>query len=159
MTTPSVRASDSDREATANRLQDAYAAGRLTAEEHSERLDRAYAARDTHELAELTSDLPAPPPAPLRRRDKVQRLQVAAAQSATPFLICTFIWLASGAHGQFWPIWVGFPVVLRMLAALRAYGMSDEEREGRSERHRERHEERARRRGLAPPPPPRPPDL
>jgi Domain of unknown function (DUF1707) len=138
VSTPIVRASDADRERTATHLQQASADGRLTIEELSERLDRTYAARDTQELAELTSDLPPPPPAPRTHRDAIHHLRVAAAQSATPFIICTFIWLAAGARGQFWPIWVAFPLVLRMLAALRSYGNDrDHDHHGR-DRHRDR---------------------
>lgn len=59
---PQIRASDEERDHTAAVLADAYAAGRLTAEEHTERLEAAYAARTRGELAPLTADLPAPAP-------------------------------------------------------------------------------------------------
>lgn len=148
MSTPSVRASDADREETAKRLQQASADGRLTVEELSERLDRTYAARDTQELAELTRDLPPPPPPPCTRRDATRHLRVAALQSATPFVVCVLIWLFSGANGQFWPMWVAIPLVLRMLAALRAY---EESRDPQLPHGRER--DRRRDRGGLPPPP------
>ena len=32
--------------------------------------------------------------------------------SAGAFLVCTGIWLASGAHGQFWPVWILIVVLL-----------------------------------------------
>jgi hypothetical protein len=67
VSSPEVRASDADRERVAARLRDHLAAGRLTLDELSERLDAAYAARTVGELEELTNDLPAagaPPPAP-----------------------------------------------------------------------------------------------
>ncbi|WP_042368647.1 DUF1707 SHOCT-like domain-containing protein [Streptacidiphilus neutrinimicus] len=53
-----MRASDADRERVAEALRDAYAEGRLDAEEHSQRLDAAYAAKTLGELVPLTRDLP-----------------------------------------------------------------------------------------------------
>jgi len=53
-------ASDSDRDAAARVLNEAFAEGRLTADEHGERVRAAYAARTCHELARLTADLPGP---------------------------------------------------------------------------------------------------
>jgi len=53
-------ASDSDRDAAAGLLGEAFAAGRLTADEHAERLQAAYAARTWADLAAQTSDLPGP---------------------------------------------------------------------------------------------------
>ncbi len=55
---PVIRASDGDREAAAARLNEAVGDGRLTLQEFSERLDRAYTARTRGELAPLTADLP-----------------------------------------------------------------------------------------------------
>ncbi|MDH6134997.1 hypothetical protein P3T37_004407 [Kitasatospora sp. MAA4] len=54
-----LRASDADRERIAELLRDAYADGRLTVDEHSERIEAAYNARTLGELAPLTRDLPA----------------------------------------------------------------------------------------------------
>lgn len=54
-----LRASDADREQVAAALRDAYAEGRLDAEEHAQRLDAAYAAKTLGELVPLTRDLPA----------------------------------------------------------------------------------------------------
>lgn len=54
-----LRASDADRERVAELLRDAYAEGRLTMEEHAERIEAAYEARTFGELAPLTRDLPA----------------------------------------------------------------------------------------------------
>jgi hypothetical protein len=53
-----LRASDADRERVAEALRDAYAEGRLTAEEHSERVDSVYAAKTLGDLVPLTRDLP-----------------------------------------------------------------------------------------------------
>ena len=57
-----IRASDGDRDAVAARLNEAVGDGRLTLQEFSQRLDRAYAARTRGELAPLTADLPARDP-------------------------------------------------------------------------------------------------
>jgi Domain of unknown function (DUF1707) len=53
-------ASDADRDAAVGVLNQAFAEGRLTADEHAERLRAAYAARTWRELARLTTDLPGP---------------------------------------------------------------------------------------------------
>ena len=55
-----LRASDQDRERAASVLNEALAEGRLTAQEHSERLDSIYAAKTHAELVPLLDDLPAP---------------------------------------------------------------------------------------------------
>lgn len=55
-----LRASDAERERVASVLNDALAEGRLTAEEHAERLGRVYAARTQAELVPVVKDLPAP---------------------------------------------------------------------------------------------------
>ena len=56
---PRIRASDADRDRTAALLREHHAAGRLTAEEFHERMDRALEARTLGELDELMTDLPA----------------------------------------------------------------------------------------------------
>jgi uncharacterized protein DUF1707 len=55
-----IRASDADRDHIASLLNAALAEGRLTADEHAQRLDAAYAARTWSQLHQLTADLPAP---------------------------------------------------------------------------------------------------
>lgn len=53
-----LRASDADRDRTADILRDALAEGRLTAEEHAERVEGALAAKTVGELEPLVRDLP-----------------------------------------------------------------------------------------------------
>ncbi|MFE0812897.1 DUF1707 domain-containing protein [Streptomyces sp. NPDC058794] len=75
-TAPSVsemRASDADRDRIADMLRDALAEGRLTADEHAERVEGVLAARTVGELDVFVRDLPAAhagrrgvPPAPHR---------------------------------------------------------------------------------------------
>ena len=62
-----LRAADSDRDHVATVLSTAYAEGRITREEHDERLDKVMRARTFDELVPITSDLvplPAATPAP-----------------------------------------------------------------------------------------------
>ncbi|MGW7271213.1 DUF1707 SHOCT-like domain-containing protein [Streptomyces sp. NPDC054864] len=76
-----MRASDADRDRTADILREALAEGRLTAEEHGERIDGVYRAKTMGELEPLVSDLPAaggaarptvtPEPVPSRPSDGV----------------------------------------------------------------------------------------
>jgi len=56
---PRIRASDADRDRVASLLREHHAAGRLTAEEFHERMDRALEAKTLGELDELMTDLPA----------------------------------------------------------------------------------------------------
>jgi hypothetical protein len=53
-----LRASDADRDAAAAVINNALAEGRLSADEHSQRLDAIYAAKTQAELAPLLADLP-----------------------------------------------------------------------------------------------------
>lgn len=72
-----MRASDADRERTANVLREAAGDGRLTMDELDERLDAVYAAKTYAELEPITRDLPdrgaasgaAPATAPVTARD------------------------------------------------------------------------------------------
>ena len=53
-----LRASDADRDRAAAALNEALAEGRLTAEEHSERLDSIYTAKTHADLVPILEDLP-----------------------------------------------------------------------------------------------------
>jgi hypothetical protein len=64
-----LRASDADRERVVAVLAEAAGDGRLTLEEHSERVQRAYRARTLGELAGLTRDLVPPGAQPLQLDD------------------------------------------------------------------------------------------
>jgi Domain of unknown function (DUF1707) len=61
-----LRASDTDRDRVLALLAEAMSDGRLTAEEHEERVQRACSARTLGELAGLTTDLAAPSAQPVR---------------------------------------------------------------------------------------------
>ncbi|MGI8330664.1 DUF1707 SHOCT-like domain-containing protein [Actinomadura scrupuli] len=64
--TRDLRASDADRERVITLLGDALGDGRLTLTEHSERMERACAARTLGELTGLTVDLTPPEAQPIR---------------------------------------------------------------------------------------------
>lgn len=55
-----IRIGDTEREDAVKRLGEHYEAGRLTAEEHSERVDQALQARSATDLNALFADLPGP---------------------------------------------------------------------------------------------------
>ncbi|MDA8369658.1 MAG: DUF1707 domain-containing protein [Nocardiopsaceae bacterium] len=57
-TAPDLRASDADRDRVAEALAAALSEGRLTQDEHADRLEATYAAKTLGELAPLTDDLP-----------------------------------------------------------------------------------------------------
>jgi hypothetical protein len=61
MRDPNLRASDADREATADRLRQHHTEGRLDPDEFQERLDKCFAAKTVGELADVMRDLPTDP--------------------------------------------------------------------------------------------------
>ena len=76
---PAIRAATADRERTVDVLKAAFAEGRLTQDEYTERMGRAYEARTYGQLAAIVADLPVgpiphpsgphiPPGPPLRSR-------------------------------------------------------------------------------------------
>lgn len=62
-----LRIGDAEREQAAAALGEHFALGRLTMEEHSERLERVWSARTEADLVPLFRDLPPPYPAPAGR--------------------------------------------------------------------------------------------
>jgi Flp pilus assembly protein TadB len=58
---PQLRIGDDDRETAARELGEHFALGRITAEEHSERLEQIWAASTQAELTPVFADLPRPP--------------------------------------------------------------------------------------------------
>lgn len=134
----SMRAGTRDRDATAQILQEAYAEGRLTSDEHDERLSRCYSAVTIADLAALTADLPDSAPAgstqvPAAADRSVPAPQPAASSAASTSTgslkigsgsqksvrniwiswlalsaFMVFVWAFSG-RGGFWPVWVIVP--------------------------------------------------
>jgi hypothetical protein len=153
---PDLRVSDEDREKAATEIREHYAAGRLDGDELGERLDRAYAARTVAELEAIRADLPALTAQPGRselqeRRAHLSRQLVQRTGAALiPFLICTFVWLFSGASGGFWPAWTLLIAVIPLARnGWHLYGPAPDLDRVEDELRR-----RGGGRGLPPPPPP-----
>jgi hypothetical protein len=126
-----LRVSDQQRDDVAQQLREHFAAGRLTEDELDERVQRAYAARTEDQLRALVADLPRLPATPQqqkaelveRRRHLRRRLIQETGGGVALFVLCTVIWLASGASGQFWPIWVALVALIPLLRnGWRLYG-------------------------------------
>jgi hypothetical protein len=125
-----IRASDQDRDRTANVLREHHAVGRLDAEEFNERLDKAFEAKTMGDLEALTADLPAVDPYPLptstlSRHHPSGDLPAAAVLGAMSrghgrfspawqaawgswlgaAILLIVIWMLTGA-GYPWPLWV-----------------------------------------------------
>ena len=146
---PQLRASDVERDQAAAEIREHFAAGRLSQDELDERVSAVYAARTHGELEALRADLPMLPAtkaqmkaAVAERRAHLRRRVVQQSGGSLGLLaICVFIWLADGAQGQFWPIWVAIPVVLALVRnGWRLYGPAPEfERVERELARRESH--------------------
>ena len=116
-----LRASDADRDATAERLRAAYAEGRLSDPELHDRLGAALAARTVADLAPLVADLPpSGPPTPKQpqaprttRSTRIDPLRAAWAVWVTVVAINVVIWalvaLGNREWVYFWPAWVAGP--------------------------------------------------
>jgi hypothetical protein len=134
---PRIRASDADRDRTAALLREHHAAGRLTADEFNERLDKAYAAKTLGELDELLADLPGidlyklpdhglprgrpggsgPPPLPwmMAPARMSHAWRPAFGSWVSVSLIAFFVWLLSGRNGNLWVLWIAGPYGLFLL--------------------------------------------
>ena len=114
---PELRAADSDRDRGAADLREHFAAGRLSEAELSERLEAVYSATTVDELTRIRADLPDPRPLPLAvgsRELARRRIYQDAGAVVILDLGCVVVWAATGAHGQFWPIWVIAVSALRL---------------------------------------------
>jgi hypothetical protein len=85
-----MRASDADRDRVADQLREALAEGRLTAEEHAERLDAVYAAKTYAELAPIVHDLPATGGTPAPAAPPVVRDDLPPPHSGAPNIVAIF---------------------------------------------------------------------
>lgn len=116
-----LRISDQERDGVVEELREHTVAGRLTAEELDERLDAVYRAKTRADLDALRADLPVSSAAARRalvaRRSHLRRrLAQEAGGSLTASAVCVAIWIAAGAGGSFWPIWV---IIFTLLPVLR----------------------------------------
>ena len=141
---PELRAADSDRDGAAADLREHFAAGRLSEEELSERLETVYAATTIAQLEHVRADLPDPRPLPVPagRRELVRgRIYQDAGAVVILDIGCVAVWAATGADGGFWPIWVILASAFRLARdAWRLLGPAGADvTPHRHERHRRRH--------------------
>jgi hypothetical protein len=123
---PDIRVSDADRDRAASLLREHHAAGRLTAQEFSDRIDRAFEARTVGEIDGLLKDLPGIdlyrlPDAALTRQPRQRQVgrrgsgrhsgawRAAWGVWFTVSLVCFVIWGLTSAPGYVWPLWVAGP--------------------------------------------------
>jgi hypothetical protein len=122
---PDMRAGDADRDATLDVLREAFAQGRLTAEEYQQRMEQATQARTMGQLVELVADLPAPRPPravavpapaalPTPAEHEPGSLQRSLAAWAGVSVLVNVIWVATwltsgSTPTDYWPIWVMGP--------------------------------------------------
>jgi hypothetical protein len=132
---PGLRVSDDDREKVVREIREHFAAGRLSEDELSQRVQTAYDARTSSELAAVRADLPKLPPTPaeqraelVERRRALQRRTLQESGGAfVVFLICTVIWVAAGASGAFWPVWIALVALIPLARnGWRLYGPAPE---------------------------------
>src|SRR3954469_17413188 len=85
-----MRASDTDRDRVADQLREALAEGRLTAEEHAERIDAVYQAKTYAELAPIVTDLPATGGVSAAAPPRVVGDDLPAPPAGTPNIVAIF---------------------------------------------------------------------
>jgi DUF1707 SHOCT-like domain len=106
---PDLRASDADRDAVVAALSEHYQAGRLTADEFSDRSGRALAARTGQDLAAVLADLPAVPARhPPARRRRPGRLCLALIAALVAVAVSVSVSAGSGGrvHVYLVPWWL-----------------------------------------------------
>ena len=91
-----TRASDADRDAAARLLNEAFAEGRLTADEHDQRLSAVYAARSWQQLHQLTVDLAAASGA------AAEPMAPGVLAGADPCLLCVLLIVCPPAGIAYW---------------------------------------------------------
>ena len=130
-----MRASDHDRQQVVDVLRTGLEDGRLTMEEYTERMGRAYQAVTYADLAPLSADLPAAgppapqPPAPELRAGLPVALRVLWAIWLSVVLVNVVVWalvcVTTASLIYPWPLWVAGPygaVLLAVSAAVRSCG-------------------------------------
>lgn len=106
---PDIRASDADRKAVVDELTRHCGEGRLTLDETEERVAAAWEARTIGQLRDLLHDLPSPrrggPPERLRHQPRRSGFAIHLRVYAVVIGFLCLIWLFTGGHEPFWPIW------------------------------------------------------
>jgi hypothetical protein len=105
----SLRASDADREAVAERLRHAAVEGRLEPDELEERLHAALRARTYGDLRRLLSDLPAKPPAwEWRHAEVMPAARIAlgvAMRVAIALAVVIVVLIVAAVMAAWWVLW------------------------------------------------------
>lgn len=119
-----LRLSDRERDRAAETLRDHAAAGRLTLDELSDRLQAALRARTRAELDEQFADLPQAP----ARRNRHQPATMVGTRISVAAYVCgalamIAIWAATGS-GYFWPVWPIMGWGIGVMSRLRAGGVA-----------------------------------
>lgn len=120
---PSLRASDADRDVAADALNAAFGDGRLDALEHSDRLERALAARQLGQLVPLLVDITASgrrrasAPAARTIRSGAIRAWIGLAVLFNVIWVSTWLFALEAPY-YYWPIW---PMIGTAIPALIAY--------------------------------------
>ena len=129
---PDLRAGDADRDRTITALREAYAEGRLDADEFHARMTSAQQSRTYGELAALVEDLPVQAPTPVVQPaassvpavaqeddDEARNLRKGWAAWAGVSVMVNVIWfgtwISEGSPTYYWPIWVMGPWGAAML--------------------------------------------
>lgn len=119
-----IRASDQDRDRTANMLREHHAVGRLDADEFNERLDKTFAAKTMGDLEALTADLPAVDPYPLPTSTMARHYS-----GGTGLPASSVLGAMSRAEGRFspawqaaWGSWLGTALLMIVIWALTGAG-------------------------------------
>jgi hypothetical protein len=130
-----LRASDEDRDRIAAEIREHYAQGRLDRAEVDERLKETFSVKTVGELDVLVADLPelsvavtqAHAELALQRAKLSRELVQQTGGALIPFILCTVVWVLSGASGSFWPIWaLIFPIVVLARDGWRLFGPAPE---------------------------------
>jgi hypothetical protein len=118
---PTLRAGDDDRERVAAVLREAYAEGRLPADEFEARLQATYDAATIGDLLPLVKDLPdragllaelrpasvpATPAVPPSRQSSTSRLGVGAWALPVLVLVLLLVVVTRGGALRLWPVWL-----------------------------------------------------
>jgi Domain of unknown function (DUF1707) len=116
-----IRASDGERQQVVDRLRAGLEDGRLTIEEYTDRMGRAYQAVTYGDLAPLCADLPAahpqaPGPMVASRPAMTGRRDILAAMPAPLRVLWALVCLTTGSLIYPWPLWVAGPYGAILLA-------------------------------------------
>jgi hypothetical protein len=135
---PHVSEAEAERDRVVATLRHHYAAGRLSLEDFSARVDAAYSARDVDEVQDTLRGLSAGPLAartasPLATAFRHEGFLITAAVFAVIEVFFVAVWAAAGA-AYFWPIWPA--LVCAFILALVLVGLTAEAAQRRRKRAR-----------------------